>query len=121
MVSHPRTPLRIDRLRALNLPQPVSVRVGSDGAPAYIELRDGGRTDGQTDGPTSPSDRPSAHPSAHPSAGWGVEAVGEVWRVDDEWWRTPIARHYVEVVLEGGKHVMLFEDLTTHNWFIQDI
>ena len=50
-----------------------------------------------------------------------VREVGEVWRVDDEWWRVAIARRYVEVLLEGGKHVMLFEDLLSHDWFIQDI
>ncbi|MCH7875431.1 MAG: hypothetical protein IH965_09070 [Gemmatimonadetes bacterium] len=48
-----------------------------------------------------------------------VEMIGEIWRVDDEWWRTPINRRYVEVILEGGKHVMLFEDLVTNVWFVQ--
>jgi len=48
-----------------------------------------------------------------------VEAVGEVWRIDDEWWRVPINRRYVEVILEGGKRVVLFEDLTTGMWWIQ--
>jgi hypothetical protein len=50
-----------------------------------------------------------------------IAAVGEVWRVDDEWWRALIARRYVEVLLEGGKHAMLFEDLTSGEWFLQDI
>lgn len=60
-------------------------------------------------------------PSVRPLAHWHVVAVGEIWRVDDEWWRTPITRRYVEVVLEGGRHIMLFEDLTAHSWFVQDI
>ncbi|HEX9579468.1 MAG TPA: hypothetical protein VF970_00045 [Gemmatimonadales bacterium] len=50
-----------------------------------------------------------------------VEAVGEVWRVDDEWWREPIGRRYVEVTLEGGAHLVLFEDLATGSWFAQRI
>jgi hypothetical protein len=52
---------------------------------------------------------------------WRVETVGEVWRVDDEWWRQPISRRYVEVMLEGGKHTVVFEDLTNGRWFIQSI
>ncbi|HEX4628275.1 MAG TPA: hypothetical protein VH137_05730 [Gemmatimonadales bacterium] len=48
-----------------------------------------------------------------------VESYGENWRMDDEWWRQPIVRRYVEVVLEGGGRVVLFEDLTTGDWFEQ--
>jgi hypothetical protein len=50
-----------------------------------------------------------------------VEAVGEIWRVDDEWWRQSITRRYVEVILEGGAHVVLFEDLASGTWFAQRI
>src|SRR6266571_4431725 len=39
-----------------------------------------------------------------------VETVQETWRIDDEWWRMPIVRRYVEVILEGGGRVVLFED-----------
>jgi len=48
-----------------------------------------------------------------------VESVGEIWRIDDEWWRAPIHRRYVEAILEGGKHVVLFEDLMTGEWWMQ--
>jgi len=48
-----------------------------------------------------------------------VESVGETWRIDDEWWRLPISRRCVEVILDGGKHVVLFEDLTTGEWWVQ--
>ena len=48
-----------------------------------------------------------------------VEAVCETWRLDDEWWRQPISRRYAEVVLEGGKRVVLFEDMHTREWFMQ--
>lgn len=48
-----------------------------------------------------------------------VESFGENWRMDDEWWRQPIVRRYVEVVLEGGGRVVLFEDLITGEWFVQ--
>ena len=48
-----------------------------------------------------------------------VVAVCEAWRVDDEWWRRPISRRYFEVVLGSGAHVVLFQDLSTHQWYLQ--
>ena len=48
-----------------------------------------------------------------------VESVGEIWRIDDEWWRAPIHRRYLEAILEGGKHVVLFEDQVTGEWWVQ--
>jgi len=50
-----------------------------------------------------------------------VETVGEIWRVDDEWWRALISRRYVEVILKGGKHTVLYQDLRTNEWFEQSI
>lgn len=50
-----------------------------------------------------------------------VEAIGEVWRIDDEWWRRLIARRYVEVMLEGGGRSIVFEDLVTGDWWEQGI
>ena len=94
MVQNPRTPLRTDRLRALNLPRKVAVVLGDDGLPREVRELEETRA---------------------------VKEVGEVWRVDDEWWRAAIARRYIEVLLDGGRHVMLFEDLAVHEWFIQDI
>jgi hypothetical protein len=48
-----------------------------------------------------------------------VEAILESWRIDDEWWRQAIARNYMEVMLEGGKRIVLFQDLLTGQWFAQ--
>jgi hypothetical protein len=48
-----------------------------------------------------------------------VEDVGEIWRIDDEWWRSPITRRYIEVGLKGGGRVVLFENMTTGEWWIQ--
>lgn len=85
---------RADRLRALNVPLRVEVALDDEGRPAVI---------GE---------------SADPG-GRRVAEVLEVWRLDDEWWRAPIARRYVEVVLEGGGHVVVFEDLNSGKWFVQ--
>jgi len=48
-----------------------------------------------------------------------VETILEMWRIDDEWWRQLISRRYFAVILEGGSRVVLFEDLVTHEWFMQ--
>jgi len=48
-----------------------------------------------------------------------VETVLEMWRIDDEWWRQLISRRYFAVILEGGARVVLFENLVTHEWFMQ--
>jgi hypothetical protein len=88
VVPPPRTPLRADRLRALNVPRPAVVERDLAGRPRAVDGRP-------------------------------IEAFGESWRVDDEWWRRPIARHYLEVFLTGGGRVMLFQDLETGEWFEQ--
>ena len=93
MVTSSRTPLRTDRLRAVNEPQPMTVDLDESG------LMTVGRSDGRTVGK--------------------VEAILESWRIDDEWWRRTIARNYMEVMLEGGKRMVLFQDLLTGQWFAQ--
>ena len=90
---------RSDRLRPLNVPERVVVTLDAAGQPANVEKQNGGRW----------------------ASGVGkvIEAIGETWRVDDEWWRAPIVRRYYEVVLEGGGRMILFEDLVTREWFVQ--
>lgn len=92
MVEDSRAPARPHRLRPLNLPVPVAVAVNDDGAPEAVTI------DGV------------------PRA---VLAVRERWRVDDEWWRRPISREYVEVVLDDGRRVVLFRDLLMGEWYRQ--
>src|SRR5947209_6168482 len=99
MVPDPGTPLRAHRLRPLNQPQRVFVELNERGLPVVVlEPRQGRQ-------PFHPSPRPSAEAAEQrlaPDAGPGspetadppirrpVESVGEVWRVDDEWWRRPV-------------------------------
>ena len=97
MVAHPRTPLRTDRLRVLNRPVRVKVKLDDRGRPKTIEDDNEGGGSGVR----------------------RVESIIETWRIDDEWWRRPISRECFEVVLEGGAHVVVFEDLITGNWFVQ--
>ncbi len=108
MVPHSGTPVRAHRLRPLNTPRRV-----------FVELSEHGR-------PVAVLEMPTPTPGASPGLGDGqlairreVEAVGEIWRVDDEWWRQPLCRRYVEVVMKGGKHTVLYQDITTNEWFEQ--
>lgn len=136
MVPSSRTPLRPDRLRALNLPSAVEVGLDEWGRPMWMAERDvstGEREDVRTrEAATSHSPVERGGGGGGAPVGGGaerggdpvgdgrkVEEVVEEWVVQDEWWRAPIHRRYVEVVLEGGGHVVLFEDLTTGEWFMQ--
>ncbi len=100
MVAPARAPLRTDRLRAVNEPRPAAVELNADGMPAAVknQLR---RSGGQEETAAV------------------VETVLEMWRIDDEWWRQLISRRYFAVILEGGARVVLFENLVTHEWFMQ--
>jgi hypothetical protein len=53
------------------------------------------------------------------SADQNIESINETWRIDDEWWRQIISRLYFEAILAGGKRIVLFKDLVTGNWFMQ--
>ena len=94
MVAPARAPLRTDRLRAVNEPRTVTVESNESGLPATV---------GWADGPM----------------GSKVECVNEIWRIDDEWWRKQISRLYFEVMLDGGKRIVLFKDLIADEWFMQ--
>src|SRR5438445_10340288 len=78
---------RTDRLRALNVQQRVEVELDADGMPVVVKREVGN--------------------------GKRAESTGESWRIDDEWWRAPVHRRYVAAILDGGKRVVLFEDLVS--------
>jgi hypothetical protein len=48
-----------------------------------------------------------------------VEAIGDVWRIDDEWWRERISRRYFRVTLAGGVIRVVYQDLVTEEWYEQ--
>src|SRR2546425_1586099 len=84
---------RADRLRALNVQQRVEVTLDERGVPVVVKREAG--------------------------SGRRIESIGEMWRIDDEWWRTTIVRRYVELILEGGGKAVLFKDLATGEWWLQ--
>ena len=61
-------------------PRPVAVLAGRDGRPRAVE-------------------------------GAAVEAVREEWTVEDRWWTPrPLRRRYFELVLAGGRNVVVFRE-----------
>ena len=48
-----------------------------------------------------------------------VALIRDSWRLDDEWWRVPIRRRYVDLILAGGGRMVVFEDLVSGEWWAQ--
>ena len=50
-----------------------------------------------------------------------IESLRESWLVEDRWWAAePLRRRYWELVSERGCNVVVFHDLRSGNWFVQD-
>ena len=92
MVADPGAAAGADRLRPLNGPRPIAVEAGADGRPAIVVDR--GRR-------------------------LAVAAVRDRWLVEDEWWREPLGRRYVEVLLADGSVRTLYLDTFTDRWYAQ--
>lgn len=77
-------------LRRLGSPGPLTVRTNADGVPQEVTI-DGNRR--------------------------RVVAVREDWLVQDLWWTDePIDRRYFELVLDPGRHLVVFLDRIAHRW-----
>jgi hypothetical protein len=54
---------------------------------------------------------------------WGrrrrVVTVVDEWLVEDGWWRTPVARRYLQLVLDDGRLLTVFEDRLAGAWYAQ--
>jgi len=81
------------RLKPLDQPRAVTVRTDEQGVPVHVRL------------PGKPARR--------------VAAVRERWRIDDEWWRETISREYWAVVLDDGRMLTLYRDLSDEAWYVQ--
>jgi len=81
------------KLRLLDEPRPVHVRTTAHDDPEFVRLP--GKTARK------------------------VAAIRERWRIDDEWWRTPISRAYYAVILDDGRTLTLYKDLSDNTWYVQ--
>ena len=49
-----------------------------------------------------------------------IESVREEWLVEDRWWtEAPLRRHYLELVLAGGRCLVVYRDLVADRWYEQ--
>jgi hypothetical protein len=48
-----------------------------------------------------------------------VVRIRNTWRIDDEWWRQEISRHYFELELSDGTVITAFQDLISRTWYWQ--
>lgn len=87
-------PPRAGALRALHTPRTVRVEADERGDPVRVRLRG----------------RPPRR----------VEQIRERWRIDDEWWRIPIARLYFDLVLENGRSLILYFDEAEAHWLVHE-
>jgi hypothetical protein len=93
MVASSRTTTSPDRVRPLNLPRPIEVTLDEQsGLPRILHERNGPRE---------------------------IERIQDAWQVDDEWWREPIRRRYLQIVLRDGALRTIFHDQVSHRWFEQ--
>jgi hypothetical protein len=92
MVADSGTPASADRVRTLNRPRPIVVHADAAGRPLAL-LEHGRRR--------------------------RIERVQDVWRIDEEWWREPISRRYLSLLLEDGALRTVFQDLTDGRWYEQ--
>lgn len=99
MVSNPRkTPSIGGSYQPLNMPIAVNVTSTSDGQPISVAENRNGRS--------------------VPSK---VENVIDLWELDDEWWRAEsIRRRYYRLLMESGRVMTVFKDLSTDEWFCQE-
>ncbi len=49
-----------------------------------------------------------------------VHHIYNLWRIDDGWWRKPVARLYYSLELEGGARITVFRDLINGGWYKQN-
>jgi hypothetical protein len=93
MVTSSRTEAGADRVRPLNLPRPIQVTA-----------------DPHSGLPLALRERNRAH---------RIVRVQDMWQIDDEWWREPISRRYLQVILRDGTIRTLFHDQIANCWFVQ--
>ncbi len=48
-----------------------------------------------------------------------VREILNTWRIDEEWWRTPITRLYFLLQFDNGIRATVFHDLEGNQWYRQ--
>ena len=92
MVEDTGKTLRAGTYRPVNTPEPVRVEEDASGLPTALKTK-----------------RRQA-----------IAAVEDRWRIDDEWWRAEaVSRLYYAVRLASGQRLVLYQDISSSDWFRQ--
>jgi len=93
MVEDTGKTLRADAGKPVNTPEPLKVEEDASGLPVAVKIK-----------------RRQA-----------VATIEDKWRIDDEWWRAaPISRLYYNVLLASGQRLVLYKDLVSGGWYMQE-
>jgi hypothetical protein len=49
-----------------------------------------------------------------------VERILNMWRIDEDWWRSPISRLYLLLELQNGARLTVFQDIRSGAWYRQN-
>lgn len=50
-----------------------------------------------------------------------IDQVMDLWELEDEWWRpAPIRRRYFQLLMDTGRVMTIFKDLSSGEWFRQN-
>jgi hypothetical protein len=93
MIENTRKMVRIDTYKPINTPKAIQVEEDDSGLPVAVKIKQR----------------------------QVIISIQDRWRIDDEWWRAePISRLYYRVLVSSGKHLILYKDLITCDWYQQD-
>jgi hypothetical protein len=92
MVKNPGTTPRANQLRSLNRPKAITM-LTDQGIPVALVTTQGHKI--------------------------SVVQIQEEWRIDDEWWREPIDRHYYRLLLQNGHLSTVYHDAVEDAWYEQ--
>ena len=93
MVPNTGEKANVNSSRSLNAPRSLEIVTDSESLPSQIKIRDRWKS---------------------------VTGIQDIWRIDDEWWREEvISRMYYVCILKDEETVVVFQDLTTNNWYRQ--
>ncbi len=104
----PPTPNASAALRALGLPLPIQVRTDEQGLPLELLVPRHGAQ------PLAALARQAQRRSSartRAARRYAVEAIEEIWRVAEEWWRErPVERTYMRLLVDGGRPLTIYRD-----------